>query len=68
MNYSEDPTTIDLYPESAFEEDLTPDVLGDDIQDKCKAIHKACKGKLHYIYIYILQICSTGSKKNNKGF
>jgi len=44
MNYNEDPKTIDLYPEIAFEEDLTPDVLGDDIQDKCNAINKACKG------------------------
>jgi hypothetical protein len=46
MNYSEDPTTIDLFPESAFEEDLTPDLLGADIREKCVAIEKACKGKI----------------------
>jgi hypothetical protein len=46
MNYSEDPVTIDLYPESAFEEDLTPDVIGEDIEQKCNDIHKACKGEI----------------------
>jgi len=46
MNYNEDPKTINLYPESAFEEDLTPDLLGADIREKCVAIEKACKGKI----------------------
>ena len=45
MNYSEDPVTIDLYPESAFDEDLTPDVIGEDIEQKCNDIQKACKGE-----------------------
>lgn len=44
MNYNEDPVTIDLYPELAFEEDLTPDVAGVEIEERCNKIHKACKG------------------------
>lgn len=44
MNYSEDPKTLNLYPEVAFEEDLTPDDIGEDIVEKCNAIQKACKG------------------------
>mmetsp|Transcript_8376 Transcript_8376/g.15799 ORF Transcript_8376/g.15799 Transcript_8376/m.15799 type:complete len:341 (+) Transcript_8376:64-1086(+) len=44
MNYSEDPKTLNLYPEVAFEEDLTPDDIGEEIVEKCHAIQKACKG------------------------
>ena len=44
MNYNEDPVTIDLYPELAFEEDLTPDVAGVEIEERCNKIHEACKG------------------------
>jgi len=44
MNYSEDPKTLDLYPALAFKEDLTPDIE-DHIEDKCKTIYEATKGK-----------------------
>jgi hypothetical protein len=49
MNYSEDPKTLNLYPEVAFEEDLTPDDIGEDIVEKCNAIQKACKGEIRSI-------------------
>jgi hypothetical protein len=44
MNYNEEPVTISLYPALAFEEDLTPDVAGSEIEEKCNAIQAACKG------------------------
>lgn len=44
MNYSEDPKTLDLYPALAFEEDLTPDIVEDHIEEKCKTIYEATKG------------------------
>lgn len=44
MNYNEDPVTIDLYPDLAFEEDLTPDNIGPEIEEKCNGIHEACEG------------------------
>lgn len=45
MNYSEDLKTLDLYPALAFEEDLTPDIVEDHIEEKCKTIYEATKGK-----------------------
>ena len=41
--YSEDPKTISLYPEKAFEEDLTLDI-DEEIAEKCEVIRKATKG------------------------
>ena len=51
MNYSEDPKTLNLYPEVAFEEDLTPDDIGEDIVEKCTAIQKACKGEMVLLFV-----------------
>lgn len=44
LHYSEDPKTLDLYPDLAFEEDLTPDIIDDAIEQKCVAIYEATKG------------------------
>lgn len=41
--YSEDPVTIDLYPEELYGEDLTPD-MGEEIEEACNEIRAACKG------------------------
>ena len=42
-NYAEDPKTIDLFPHSIYDEDLTPD-CGVEIDDLCTQIREACKG------------------------
>ena len=52
MNYNEDPKTLNLYPEVAFEEDLTPDDIGEDIVEKCNAIQKACKGETRLTFYH----------------
>jgi len=49
MNYNEEPVTISLYPALAFEEDLTPDATGSEIEEKCNAIQEACKGMCEFL-------------------
>lgn len=36
--------TIPLYPEIIYKGDLTPDSVGDAVDEKIEKIHKACKG------------------------
>mmetsp|Transcript_13159 Transcript_13159/g.15315 ORF Transcript_13159/g.15315 Transcript_13159/m.15315 type:complete len:340 (+) Transcript_13159:105-1124(+) len=41
--YSEELNTISLYPQELYAEDLTPE-CGEEIDNICEEIHKACKG------------------------
>ena len=41
---ADDLVSIDIYPELAHEEDLTPD-CGIEIDERTKQIYEACKGK-----------------------
>ena len=37
--------TIDLYPPLVYEGDLSPDVLGEDVDAICNEINESVKGK-----------------------